>query len=191
VVKVVEMPRFGSVRPKHLIEEAAADDGSVTNIDLGSNALFKMKTFEYCMMLAESLASNHSVTTLNLCGNEITDVDCEWIKKLLQSNTSITSLNLEGNKVSSDGCALIAEGLAGNSSLTALNLLNQGPFGESCMDSWLETFNSNITLTDLKWRISSRSSFALNAALTRNRSIQRLRAAGKDWRTLLPDGLRE
>jgi len=96
-----------------------------------------------------------------------------------------------GNKISSDGCVLLAQGMNSNESITMLNVMNQGPFGEACMDAWLDTFNVNISLIDLKWRVSSRKSFALNAAITRNRSIQRLRSSGKDWTSLLPDSLKK
>eukprot|EP00630_Chrysocystis_fragilis_P006629 CAMPEP_0197386932 /NCGR_PEP_ID=MMETSP1165-20131217/195_1 /TAXON_ID=284809 /ORGANISM="Chrysocystis fragilis, Strain CCMP3189" /LENGTH=214 /DNA_ID=CAMNT_0042912209 /DNA_START=81 /DNA_END=725 /DNA_ORIENTATION=- len=185
------MPRFGAVSPKQIVEQATKNDPSLTSINLSSNALFKMKTFEYCKMLAEALSANTHVTELVLNENEITDADCEWLKELLATNKSITTMSLEKNKISSEGCALIAAGLATNSTLVALSLLNNGPFGESCMDTWLKTFNDNITLYDLKWRLNSRSSFALNSAITRNRSVSRLRKEGKDWQHLLPDHLRD
>lgn len=185
------MPRFGAISPKQVVEQASKNDPSLTAINLSSNALFKMKTFDYCKMLAEALAGNTHVTEVILNENEITDADCAWIKELLASNASITSMSLEKNKISSDGCALIAEGLIANSSVVALNLLGNGPFGEGCMDAWLKTFNENMTLFDLKWRLNSRSSFAINSAITRNRSISRLKKEGKDWQHLLPDHLRE
>lgn len=185
------MPRFGAISPKQIVEQASKDDPSLTSINLSSNALFKMKTFEYCQALAEALAANTHVTDLTLNENEITDADCQWIKELLAKNKSIVTLSLEKNKISSEGCALIAEGLVANTTLVALSLLNNGPFGEGCMDAWLKTFHDNVTLFDLKWRLNSRSSFALNSAITRNRSINRLRKEEKDWQHLLPDHLRD
>jgi len=149
-----------------------------------------MKTYDYSKMLAEALVGNTYVTELVLNENEITDADCEWIKMLLATNKSITTMSIEKNKISSDGCTLIAQGLETNGTLVALSLMNNGPFGEGCMDAWLKTFHDNITLYDLKWRLNSRSSFALNSSITRNRSIARLKKEGKEWEHLLPDHLR-
>lgn len=184
------MPRFGAVSPKQIIAQAADNDASLTSINLSANALFKMKTNEYCKLLAEALESNTNVKELILNDNELTDADCEWIKHLLETNKSVTSLSLNKNKFQSEGCGLIAQGLAKNDTLVALDILNNGPFGEGCMDHWLKAFNDNVTLYDVKWRLNSRSSFALNTAITRNRSINRLRKEGKDWESLLPDHLR-
>ena len=58
------------------------------------------------------------------------------------------------------------------------------------MDAWLAAFNDNVTLTTLKWRLDSRKSFKLNKDITRNNSIVKWRADGKDWETLLPDHLK-
>ena len=100
------------------------------------------------------------------------------------------NLGLEGNKIDSEGAKLIAEGIQKNKTLTTLILLSNGSFGEGCMDSWLAAFNDNVTLTTLKWRLDSRKSFKLNKDITRNNSIVKWRADGKDWETLLPDHLK-
>ena len=56
------------------------------------------------------------------------------------------------------------------------------------MDSWLAALM--ITdLTTLKGA-DSRKSFKLNKDITRNNSIVKWRADGKDWETLLPDHLK-
>mmetsp|Transcript_5062 Transcript_5062/g.6507 ORF Transcript_5062/g.6507 Transcript_5062/m.6507 type:complete len:201 (+) Transcript_5062:35-637(+) len=185
------MPRFGAPSPKQIAEQALKNDSSLTAINLSGNAIFKMKSYENCKIICEALANNEYVKELNLSQNEITDADCEWLKKLFENTKTLQSVNLEGNKISSDGCVLLAQGMNSNESITMLNVMNQGPFGEACMDAWLDTFNVNISLIDLKWRVSSRKSFALNAAITRNRSIQRLRSSGKDWTSLLPDSLKK
>ena len=129
-------------------------------------------------------------TELILKQNDITNADCEHIKTLLLNNKTLTSLNLEANKIDSEGSTAIAEGLKGNSSLTTLILLGNGPFGEACMDAWLAAFNDNVTLVNLKWRLDSRKSFALNKSITRNNSIVRWKKDGKDWESLLPDHLK-
>ena len=48
------------------------------------------------------------------------------------------------------------------------------------MDAWLAAFNDNVTLVNLKWRLDSRKSFALNKSITRNNSIVRWKKDGKD-----------
>lgn len=109
---------------------------------------------------------------------------------MLLTNKSLVSLNLEGNKIDSDGSSVIAAGVQGNSTLTTLILLGNGTFGEGCMDAWLAAFHENITLVNLKWRLDSRKSFALNKSITRNNSIVRWKNDGKDWESLLPDHLK-
>ncbi|KAJ1460316.1 hypothetical protein M885DRAFT_510152 [Pelagophyceae sp. CCMP2097] len=184
------MSRFGAPSPKTVIEKAAANDSSVTSINLSGNALFMMKTFEYGNLLADALAGNTFVVELILSKSGITNADCEWLCRLLETNKSVTSLDLEGNKIDSQGGVKIANGIEKNSTLTHLNLLNQGPFGEGCMDAWLQAFTQNIILSDLKWRLDSRKSFKLSKDLIRNKSIAKAKMEGKDWNMLLPDHLR-
>lgn len=129
-------------------------------------------------------------TELILKSNDITNADCEHVKRILLENATLTTLNLEGNKIDHVGCSLIAEGIKGNKTLTTLVLLGNGTFGESCMDAWLAAFEDNITLVSVKWRLDSRKSFKLNKDITRNNSILRWKNEGKDWESLLPDHLK-
>ena len=182
--------RFGAPSPKQFIEKLAANDASTTSVDLSNNALFKMKAYEYTGQLVAALKKNTHCTSLILKSNEIGNAECTFLKELLLTNTSLTTLDLEGNKIDSEGAKLIAEGIQKNKTLTTLILLSNGSFGEGCMDSWLAAFNDNVTLTTLKWRLDSRKSFKLNKDITRNNSIVKWRADGKDWETLLPDHLK-
>ena len=182
------------------------------------------------------MKTNTNCTELILKGNEITNADCAHIKTLLATNKSLTTLNLEANKIDSEGSILIAEGIKANTTLTTLILLGNGPFGESCMDAWLDAFTDNITLVDrpseidarwswrchvlqddvssspplqkpvetvlvrprsrrrpqvhVKWRLDSRKSFKLNKDITRNNTILKWKAEGKDWESWLPDHLK-
>jgi len=182
--------RFGAPSPKQFIEKLAANDAATTAVDLSNNALFKMKAYEYTGQLVAALKKNTHCTSLILKSNEIGNAECTYLKELLLTNTSLTTLDLEGNKIDSEGAKLIAEGIQKNKTLTTLILLSNGTFGEGCMDSWLAAFNDNVTLTTLKWRLDSRKSFKLNKDITRNNSIVKWRADGKDWETLLPDHLK-
>ena len=182
--------RFGAPSPKEFIAKLAANDPATTSVDLSNNALFKMKAYEYTGQLAAALKKNTHCTSLVLKGNEMGNAECQHLKELLLTNTSLTSLNLEGNKIDSEGAKLIAEGIQKNSTLTELIRLSNGSFGEGCMDAWLAAFNDNVTLTTLKWSLNSRKSFKLNKDITRNTSIVKWRADGKDWQSLLPDHLK-
>mmetsp|Transcript_24877 Transcript_24877/g.74631 ORF Transcript_24877/g.74631 Transcript_24877/m.74631 type:complete len:220 (+) Transcript_24877:134-793(+) len=181
---------FGAPSPKAFIEKLEANDPATTSVDLSNNALFKMKSYEYLGKIAEAMKTNTNCKELILKSNDITNADCEHIKTLLSTNKTLTSLNLEGNKIDSEGSKLIAEGVKVNSTLTTLILLGNGPFGEGCMDAWLDAFLENVTLTNLKWRLDSRKSFKLNKDITRNNSIERWKRDGKDWESLLPDHLK-
>mmetsp|Transcript_35014 Transcript_35014/g.108371 ORF Transcript_35014/g.108371 Transcript_35014/m.108371 type:complete len:218 (+) Transcript_35014:98-751(+) len=182
--------RFGAPSPKAFVEKLASNDAATTSVDLSNNALFKMKTFEYCEKIADAMKTNTNCTELILKGNEITNADCAHIKTLLATNKSLTTLNLEANKIDSEGSILIAEGIKANTTLTTLILLGNGPFGESCMDAWLDAFTDNITLVHVKWRLDSRKSFKLNKDITRNNTILKWKAEGKDWESWLPDHLK-
>mmetsp|Transcript_22590 Transcript_22590/g.67689 ORF Transcript_22590/g.67689 Transcript_22590/m.67689 type:complete len:201 (+) Transcript_22590:42-644(+) len=151
--------RFGAPSPKAFVEKLASNDAATTSVDLSNNALFKMKTFEYCEKIADAMKTNTNCTELILKGNEITNADCAHIKTLLATNKSLTTLNLEANKIDSEGSILIAEGIKANTTLTTLILLGNGPFGESCMDAWLDAFTDNITLVDRPSEIDARWSW--------------------------------
>jgi Ran GTPase-activating protein (RanGAP) involved in mRNA processing and transport len=128
------MSRFGAPSPKLIIEKIANNDAGTTSVDLSANALFTMKTFEYCGLLAEALKKNTVVTEITLGKLGITDPDVELIAGALAVNQTITTVNLDGNKLGSDGAVHIANGLKTNSSVTHIVLLNNGAFGETCLE---------------------------------------------------------
>eukprot|EP00929_Paragymnodinium_shiwhaense_P014474 TRINITY_DN122381_c0_g1_i1.p1 TRINITY_DN122381_c0_g1~~TRINITY_DN122381_c0_g1_i1.p1 ORF type:complete len:394 (+),score=131.57 TRINITY_DN122381_c0_g1_i1:79-1260(+) len=182
------MPTFGAVMPKDIIAKVAANDSSVTKIDLTGNASFQMKSGEYCDSLAQAMAKNTHVTEMVLTKCAITDADAVLLSKMLSANRSLTTLNLEGNKIGSDGAIAIAEELKTNETLTDLLLLGQDKqaFGEKCLEAWLVTLETNVTIQNIKWRLDSRKSFALNSFLTRNKDIARRKRDGREYTSLLP-----
>lgn len=51
-------------------------------------------------MIADSVESNKSVTSVDLSGNCISDVGCKSLRLCLEKNTTITEISLSGNSIS-------------------------------------------------------------------------------------------
>lgn len=186
------MPVFGTPMPKDVIAKVAANDASLTKVDLSGNATFQMKANEYCTSLARALEQNTYVKELKLDRCNITDVDAIALSGFLSTNSSLEVLSLEGNKIGSDGSVALAMNLKPNETLTDLLLLGQEntKWGETCLEGWLETLENNTTILNIKWRLESRKSFAINKFLTRNKEILRRKKEGRDFSTLLPTAAR-
>eukprot|EP00854_Cymbomonas_tetramitiformis_P009502 gene9502-11258_t len=187
------MGRFGSVSPSEVIDKVAADDPSLTVVDLANNPSFQNNPKEYTKKLCEALSGNTLVTEVNLGHCEIADESVPDIAAMLNKNTSVVTLNLEGNKLKSEGAGELARGLAHNKSLTALSLLNQTTikaFGDGCLQEFMDAFDTNITLLKITWRLDSRKSFALNKLITRNNEILRRVNSGRSYDELLPSALK-
>merc|ERR1712039_815711 len=92
---------------------------------------------------------------------------------------------LEKNKISSVGACAIADALIVNKGLLTLNLMQQATanFGEETLERYITMFNSNITLTKIQWRLTSRKSFMLNKLQTR-------KVKGEDYNAYLPDHMK-
>ena len=157
------MAKFGGAVPSKTLDRLASNDPELTAVDFSGNALFQMKSTEYCQQLGSALQTNTVVVDLNLANCNITDSDCALVAEALSSNASLTSLNLEvadssptlyvngsvlqGNRIQSEGAKSLAKGLAHNTSVVELNLLNQpSSFGDACMDEWIRAFETNFTL---------------------------------------------
>lgn len=82
------------------------------------------------IILAELLATNTSVTRLDLARNQISDAGVCALALMLQSNSTIEYLNLESNTFGERGGNAILQALASNSTLGYLNLMyNSVPAG--------------------------------------------------------------
>ena len=71
--------------------------------------------------MAEALAINSTLTTLDLSGNEVWDEGAVRLAEALTTNSTLTTLNLIANKFGDEGAKRLAEALAINSSLTEAN----------------------------------------------------------------------
>eukprot|EP00300_Choanocystis_sp_HF-7_P037085 c5307_g1_i1.p1 GENE.c5307_g1_i1~~c5307_g1_i1.p1 ORF type:complete len:1022 (+),score=272.73 c5307_g1_i1:48-3068(+) len=72
--------------------------------------------------LTIGLASNASVTTVNLKNNSIKADGCKALKNMLAANTTITSLDLSMNQIDNEGATYLSEGLVEHRALSVLNL---------------------------------------------------------------------
>jgi hypothetical protein len=165
---------FGGETPRETIAKVAANDPKITKLSFTNNAMIQMKSYDYCVLIAEALKTNTHVTSVSLIKCGVTDVDCQVLAEVLEVSKTLEEMHLDGNRIQSFGATCIAEGLEYNTTLKLINLLNQPEnFGEACLDAWLNMFDTNYTLTQVKWRLDSRKSFALNKCITRNKDLKR------------------
>uniref|UniRef100_A0A0B7A3V8 CARD domain-containing protein n=1 Tax=Arion vulgaris TaxID=1028688 RepID=A0A0B7A3V8_9EUPU len=72
--------------------------------------------------LVAAIASNKSLTDLDLSFLDITDECCDCLRDMLKANTILQKLRLRSNMLSWSGCYVLAEGLVRNMSLSVLDL---------------------------------------------------------------------
>jgi len=168
------------------------EDQSMSTLDLTNNVSVRMQATQALQQLVGPLKVHPSIKTLTLRECEITDGCCEYIAELLADNHVIEILDLQKNRITSEGAGKIADGLSKNRSLHTLDLTAQASqFGEECLARFLQMYETNLTLTKIKWRLNSNKAWALSKLMTRNVEIQKRIASGKDYTELLPTGLRE
>lgn len=189
-----ENKRTLSVSIKDSVALLLNNDPNTTTLDLSNSAVFQMKSQEFCDQIGEALATNTTITDLNLSKNEITDMGVSSIVKGLTVNKSLITLNLEGNRIRSEGAEEISKGLAQNTTLRSISLFNQTntkAFGDATLQAFIDMFETNVTLLKITWRLDSRKSFALNKLITRNNEIDRRLKVGMDYLDILPEKLKE
>eukprot|EP00758_Cryptobia_borreli_P014934 Tbor_TRINITY_DN5973_c0_g6::TRINITY_DN5973_c0_g6_i1::g.18987::m.18987 len=75
-----------------------------------------------CKLLAFALKDNHTVTSIDLSGNNITATGLEYLADMLEDNNTIRSINLQNNKLGDDGGRVIVKCLETNDSIVNLDL---------------------------------------------------------------------
>jgi Ran GTPase-activating protein (RanGAP) involved in mRNA processing and transport len=119
-------------------------DYSLAGLQLGSTR---------CRILAQNIAYNSSLKTLDLSRKFIVDADGECIPTMLFSNNTLRKLNLEGNCLGPKCAAQFGKALKQNTSLLSLNLesnqLTQD--GQECwgIDEFISFLYENKTLISL------------------------------------------
>jgi len=164
----------------------ADNDPSLSTIDFSDRTTF---TNEHAIKLAIALAGNTHVTAVHLRNCSILDSGAKALGEALTTNKSIRLLDLEGNKIKNDGIEAIATGIANNTTLKELVLFKNSDPGNSACAAFIKTFETNVFLLKINWRITSRQSFAINKCLTRNNEILRRLKAGRAFDDQLPDGV--
>lgn len=105
---------------------------------------------EGAQALAQALAKNCTLTSLNLRLNHVEDKGGEAMGCALLTNTTLKSLHLGGNRLAEPTAVLFSQVLTQNSTLTCINFSCNpiGPVREtlppcslaSCMDAWFDVW---------------------------------------------------
>jgi len=174
--------------PKDACDRLKANDPALIDVDLSGNTLFQMKSLEYTNYIAESIKTNTHIRTLTLRECGISDTGAQKLGLALTTNKSLVELNLAKNKIGSDGVMALAVGLSKNSTLKTLNLQSQEGkrFGEAALACIVKMFDTNITLTNIMWRLDSKQAWAITKRITRNLEIERRLKEGQSIDDLDP-----
>nr|XP_013026480.2 dynein regulatory complex subunit 5 isoform X2 [Anser cygnoides]XP_047936086.1 dynein regulatory complex subunit 5 isoform X2 [Anser cygnoides]XP_047936087.1 dynein regulatory complex subunit 5 isoform X2 [Anser cygnoides] len=126
--------------------------------------------------LAQALAQNCTLTSLNLRLNYLEDEGGEAMGRALLANTTLKSIHLGSNMLSEPSAVLFSQVLAQNATLTCINLScnHIGPDGGKQL---LEGLAGNKTLTEFDLRLAEvgqESEFLIGQMLWANRHAARL-----------------
>ena len=99
-------------------------------------------------MLAHAMATNSTVTKLDLPWNGIGDSGAAALAKAVEINSSLTGLYLASNKIGDSGAAALAKAVEINSTLTKLHL-SDNKIGDSGAAALAKAVEINSTLTEL------------------------------------------
>ena len=137
--------------------------------------------------LSKALASNSSLTSINLnrniigdTGTKIGDEGAKALSKVIASNSSLTSIYLFGNNIGDKGAKALGKALSSNSSLTSTNLRENNIGDEGAM-ALGEAFVTNSSLTKINlWNnnIGDMGAKALSLALASNSSLTSIGLGG-------------
>eukprot|EP00727_Mastigamoeba_balamuthi_P007606 m51a1_g3466 hypothetical protein (412) ;mRNA; f:738200-739629 len=163
-------PDFQAARKA--VEQVRANDASLTALVLNNNPKI---TPELVNQLADALATNTVLTTLEAVHIGVTNDGAKRFAAALASNKTLHSLNLETNNIGNDGLRAIAGALAHNTTLAELRLTNQAQIaGTQAEKDLASAVDASTTLTVCS--IALRDAAArdmLNRAITRNKELLR------------------
>ncbi|XP_076392049.1 uncharacterized protein LOC100877744 isoform X2 [Megachile rotundata] len=98
--------------------------------------------------LCEALMKNHSVETVDLTGNWLSEDACYHLNDLLRTNNVITTLLLAGCQIGPKGAAKLYDGLTRNVTLTTLDLSNCN-IGSEGLDHIASAMSNNESIHNL------------------------------------------
>ncbi|XP_068700167.1 NLR family CARD domain-containing protein 3-like isoform X5 [Montipora foliosa] len=99
-------------------------------------------------ILAHAMATNSTVTEMDLLGNGIGDSGAAALAEVVEINSTLTHLYLSGNGIGDSGAAALAKAVEINSTLTHVNLFDNR-IGDSGAAALAKAVEINSTLTDL------------------------------------------
>jgi len=140
-------------------------------IDFTSDAIFQMKSDEKMTALCNAILSpSCKLTTLKLKDCNIGDHAVASLGKVLATNKSITELDLASNVIKEDGAIALAKGLASNNVLEMVDLMGMPLLGknEKVLRAFIAMYETNFTLIKIKWRLDHPLANTLSGLLTRN-----------------------
>ena len=130
-------------------------------------------------ILAHAMATNSTLTHLNLSYSGIGDSGAAALAKAVEINSTLTRLNLFDNRIGDSGAAALAKAVEINSTLTELNLSFNG-IGDSGAAALAKAVEINSTLTHLDLSrngIGDSGAAALAKAVEINSTLTRLNVA--------------
>ncbi|NXC45298.1 DRC5 protein, partial [Penelope pileata] len=132
---------------------------------------------EGAQALAQALAENHTLTSLNLRLNCVEDKGGEALGRALLTNTTLKSIHLGSNMLGEQTAVLFSQALARNSTLTWINF-SCNPIGLDGGKQLLEGLKGNQTLTEFDLRLAEvgqENEYLIGQMLWANRDAARLR----------------
>lgn len=108
-----------------MFDAIAANDPTITEVQLVSDQVFVSLSPEEVLKAAESFANNQYVTKVKMSGLRLDDQFGIKLGNSLLTNRSIERLDIESNAIGSDGLLAIIKSLQTNSTLTELFVRHQ------------------------------------------------------------------
>eukprot|EP00041_Stephanoeca_diplocostata_P036500 m.1336050 g.1336050 ORF g.1336050 m.1336050 type:complete len:1309 (-) comp24879_c1_seq55:998-4924(-) len=130
--------------------------------------------------LAELLAIDNTLTTLNMGDNTVSDAGCVEIGLSLKVNTCLAILHLEKNHIGAQGAQALAEALKVNGCLQALHLAHNaiGDEGASALGDSLRV-NTTLQILDIAENgLDAAGSTAVCSALQQHPALHTLALSG-------------
>eukprot|EP01124_Arcella_intermedia_P031061 TRINITY_DN6920_c0_g1_i5.p1 TRINITY_DN6920_c0_g1~~TRINITY_DN6920_c0_g1_i5.p1 ORF type:complete len:254 (-),score=46.16 TRINITY_DN6920_c0_g1_i5:150-911(-) len=130
--------------------------------------------------ILDALASNSTLTSLNMEANNIEDAGTISIGEVLKLNNTLKHLNLAKNGIGDAGAHSIFEALKSNSGLISLNMNSNG-MGDKSANSICGSLQYNSTLTSLDIgdnQIGDAGAFLISEALKSNSTLTNLSMEG-------------
>ena len=133
-------------------------------------------------ILAHAMATNSTVTEMNLLGNGIGDSGAAALAKAVEINSTLTQLYLSRNRIGHSGAAALAKAVEINSTLTELDLFGN-EIGDSGAAALAKALEINSTLTELDLfgnEIGDSGAAALAKAVEINSTLTELNLFGNE-----------